>query len=131
MILKLTRREFHPEKTIGDLSIDGFLYCNTLEDTVRPPGVKIPGQTAIPAGRYEVRLTYSQRFKQVMPQLMNVPGFDGIRIHSGNTDKDTAGCLLVGKYDPDSDTLVNSLDTYNDLMDELERTKEPMFVIIQ
>src|SRR5574343_644688 len=129
MILKLTRREFHPEKTIGDLSIDGFLYCNTLEDTVRPPGEKIPGQTAIPAGRYEVRLTYSQRFKCAMPQLMNVPGFEGIRIHSGNTEADTAGCLLVGRQD--GGRLINSRDTYNDLLDVMESCKEPMYIIIQ
>jgi hypothetical protein len=126
--LEVKRRRLEQQRTIGDLFIDGHLFCQTLEDVVRPAGEKVPGQTAIPAGRYEIRLTYSQRFKQVMPQLMLVPNFEGIRIHSGNTEADTSGCLLVGKES--SDRLVNSRDTYNDLMDVFERCKTPIYITI-
>ena len=86
-----------PKYTIGKLSIDGHYFCDTLEDTVRPAGVKIPGRTAIPAGKYKIKLTESLRFKKLMPRLENVPGFTGVLIHSGNTAEDTEGCILVGK----------------------------------
>lgn len=86
-----------PDYTIGKLYIDGKYFCDTLEDTVRAPGVKIPGRTAIPAGKYKIKLTESLRFKKLMPRLENVPGFTGVLIHSGNTAEDTEGCILVGK----------------------------------
>ncbi|MBR1980624.1 DUF5675 family protein [Candidatus Proelusimicrobium excrementi] len=86
-----------PDYTIGRLSIDGKYFCDTLEDTVRAPGVKIPGKTAIPAGKYKIKLTESLRFKKLMPRLENVPGFTGVLIHSGNTAEDSGGCILVGK----------------------------------
>lgn len=104
LIVKRTTRT--EKSTIGELWIDGKFFCYTLEDKDRglkqtdaPERIKakkVFGATAIPSGRYEVKLTYSNRFKKVMPQVMNVPGFEGIRIHAGNTDKDTEGCLLVG-----------------------------------
>lgn len=95
MELKLVRKEFTNDSTIGDLSINGEFECFTLEDRVRP--VKIKGETAIPLGAYEVVVTYSNRFKKPLPLFLNVPGFEGIRIHAGNTKKDTEGCILVGQ----------------------------------
>lgn len=85
-----------PDYTIGKLSIDGHYFCDTLEDTVRPAGVKIPGRTAIPAGKYQIEITESIRFNRLMPIIKDVPGFSGVRIHSGNTAEDTEGCILVG-----------------------------------
>jgi hypothetical protein len=80
---------------IGDLHIDGEFFCHTLEDEKRPDGVKIKHETAIPAGKYTVILTKSNRFKRIMPLLVDVPMFSGIRIHGGNDSKDTSGCPLV------------------------------------
>lgn len=127
--LKLIRKDKAADWTLGDIYIDGHLFCNTLEDTVRKDGIKIAGKTAIPAGRYEVRLTYSNRFKQVMPQLLNVPNFEGIRIHPGNTAADTEGCILVGR-DGKNGMIYKSRDTYNDLMDELEKEKDLVYITI-
>jgi hypothetical protein len=82
--------------TIGKLSIDGGFECFTLEDILRD-GPKVADQTAIPPGRYRIVITMSNRFKRMLPQLLDVPGFAGIRIHSGNTSDDTSGCILVGQ----------------------------------
>lgn len=88
---------------------DGRKYCNCLEDTDRGltkdmplakiKQIKVKGKTAIPSGTYEIVMTYSPRFGKDMPLLVNVPGFDGIRIHSGNDAEDTEGCLLFGVND--------------------------------
>lgn len=83
--------------TIGLLSIDGVHECYTCEDVVRPSGEKLHGQTAIPAGVYSVVVNQSQRFKRRLPLLLlAVPGFEGVRIHPGNTAADTEGCILPG-----------------------------------
>ena len=95
MNLRVIREPSTVAATMGILLIDGVFTCWTLEDVVRP--VKIPGETAIPAGRYNVRLSLSQRFQKLLPEILAVPGFTGIRIHAGNTQADTHGCLLVGR----------------------------------
>jgi hypothetical protein len=94
--LLLDRKEYDKDSTLGDLYLDGVFECVTLEDQVRE-GPKVKGETAIPEGTYEVLLTHSPRFKRTLPLLVDVPGFDGIRIHPGNTADDTEGCLLVGE----------------------------------
>lgn len=96
MKLELIRHALKADYTIGRLFIDGIYFCDTLEDTVRT-GPKVFGKTAIPQGTYKVQITYSNRFKELMPILVDVPGFSGIRIHPGNTAEDTHGCILVGK----------------------------------
>ena len=93
--LHLRRVDATSIRTIGELSVDGTWLCYTLEDAIRE-GPKVPGETAIPAGRYQIRVTYSQRFKAVLPLLVDVPGFEWILIHAGNTAEDTEGCILVG-----------------------------------
>lgn len=80
--MKLTREVFSPEFTLGKLVINSLVLF-TCEDTVRD-GPKIPGATAIPAGKYKVVITFSNRFQRHLPLLLDVPGFSGIRIHSGN-----------------------------------------------
>jgi hypothetical protein len=101
--LTLQRNKLSDKSTLGSLSIGDVFECFTLEDKVREvPGHpvsswKIPNQTAIPAGTYQVIIDMSARFKRLMPHILDVPGFDGIRIHWGNTDVDTDGCILLGK----------------------------------
>ena len=101
MKLLLVRRPSGEHATLGDLSLDGMPYCVTLEDVVRDLGPdgkgKIFGATAIPVGIYQVIIDFSQRFQKNMLHVMNVPFFTGIRIHSGNTDANTEGCILVGQ----------------------------------
>jgi hypothetical protein len=80
---------------IGELLVDGLFECFTLEDPERE--VKIKGETAIPKGTYKVIINESNRFKRQLPLLLNVPNFEGVRIHSGNTNHDTEGCILVGQ----------------------------------
>lgn len=122
MKLKLERIYKAPTYTIGKLSIDGVYFCDTLEDFVRPNGEKVYGQTAIPKGTYKVILNVSNRFKCLMPLLLNVPMFEGIRIHSGNTDADTHGCILVGINNVKG-KITNSRMTYERLMPLLKTAK--------
>ena len=106
MKLTLKRIALRSTYTIGRLYIDGNYFCDTLEDTVRDLNKngkfdngekKVYAKTAIPYGTYEIKWTYSPRFKKYTPQLMNVPSFEGIRIHAGNASADTEGCLLLGE----------------------------------
>ena len=106
MKLTLKRIALRPTYTIGKLYIDDVYFCYTIEDTVRDINKngkfdngekKVHSKTAIPYGTYEIKWTYSPRFKKYTPQLMNVPSFEGIRIHAGNTSADTEGCLILGE----------------------------------
>lgn len=102
MNITLTRRQSANDCTIGAITIDGRHICHTLEDVVREvPGQpveawKIKGHTAIPRGTYQVAVTISPRFGIELPLLQNVPGFSGIRIHTGNTAAHTEGCIIPG-----------------------------------
>ena len=103
MKLILDRKYKKETYTIGNLYIDynnNFdpeFFCNTIEDKVRPSGEKIYGKTAIPAGTYPIVITYTPKFKRELPLIFNVPGFSGVRIHPGNDENDTEGCILVGE----------------------------------
>lgn len=93
--LNLFRKQTSEYSTLGELFLEDLFECYTLEDPVRE--TKLYGKTAIPAGVYPIRLTFSPRFKCVLPLLLNVPNFEGVRIHTGNIAEDTEGCILVGQ----------------------------------
>lgn len=95
MELEIRRDIYTGRCTQGRLLVNGAFECYTLEDRARP--VKVAGATCIPAGRYAVAINRSPRFQRLLPQLLEVPGFEGVRIHPGNTDADTEGCILVGQ----------------------------------
>jgi hypothetical protein len=95
MLITIKRLYKTDDSTIGELSIDGIFECFTLEDKERP--VKIKGETAIAKGTYKVIINESNRFKRLLPLLIDVPNFEGVRIHSGNSNHDTEGCILVGQ----------------------------------
>ena len=97
MKLELKRNGNTKGYTAGILYVDGFGFCKTLEDEEREK--KIISVTAIPKGTYEVVISYSNRFKKLLPLLLNVPNYSGVRIHSGNTAENTEGCILIGMSD--------------------------------
>lgn len=117
MHITLNRAPSGDKATIGGLYIDGDFECNTLEDVVRD--VKIPGATAIPSGTYQLVIDHSDRFGCDMPHILNVPNFGGIRIHAGNTDADTEGCILLGVSTGDPDFVTMSRLTFNKFYSKL------------
>lgn len=140
MELLLKRRYRNDKYTIGDLYINGVWFSNVLEDTDRGLSsdmteeeiqkIKIYGKTAIPKGRYKIEVTYSPKFKRYLPILLNVKGFSGIRIHSGNTAEDTLGCLLVG-YNKVKGQVINSRVTSDKLTALLRNCKEEIHITIE
>ena len=128
--------------SIGILSIDGKRICETLEDQDRQlcendslkmiKEFKVYGETAIPLGRYQITWTYSPRFKKMLPLLNGVPGFEGIRIHSGNKAKDTEGCILLGR-NTEVGTVTNSrywTNKVNSLIEAACKRKEEVTITI-
>ena len=146
MELELKRIAHKQDYTIGRLYVNGQRFCDTLEDYDRLyfGGVKVKGQTAIPAGRYEVLLnSYSPRFGQkepykslsrgCVPLINGVPGFSGVRIHIGNTASDTDGCILVGE-NKQVGKVLNSRETYirlwREVLEPCRRRKEHIFITL-
>lgn len=137
MKLTLERVKLGDDFTVGKLSADGKFVCYTLEDKVREEiGVpveqwKVMSQTAIPKGTYSVTITMSNRFKTQLPLLGNVPGFSGVRIHTGNSSKDTEGCILVGAgWDGKSGWISSSAVAFAQLLPLLENTTDPISLTI-
>jgi len=120
-ILQLERVDETEKSTLGRLSVDGEFECYILEDPIRE--VKVYGNTAIPYGYYTVSITYSPRFKRNLPILRDVPGFRGVRIHPGNTPKDTDGCLLPGTRFK-TDRVLESRRAFNKLFTKLKAAKK-------
>ena len=95
----LHRKYLGPDYTIDGFSIDGKYLCDMIEDHYRDLNIeeKVFGETCIPYGKYKVELSMSPKFKRLLPMLMDVPYFTGIRIHRGNTATDSYGCILPGE----------------------------------
>lgn len=136
MNLLVLREPSSATTTLGCLFVDGRWQSFTCEDVLRevagtPVGTwKVPGATAIPAGRYECVLSHSQRFQRVLPEVRGVPGFSGIRIHAGNTHHDTEGCLLVG-MERGMEQVYRSRMALDDLIRKMGTAKEPIWLTIR
>lgn len=134
MELKLNRIFLGSSATIGELLVNDKHLCDTLEDRVRPEGEKVYGKTAIPEGTYEVKLTHSPRFKKILPEILNVPNFSSIRIHTGNSSKDTEGCIIVGTWDGEKEDWVGSskiaFDELMTLLEEATNNKEKITITV-
>ena len=125
MELTLNRIFLGTVATIGELWVNNSHLCDTLEDRVRPEGEKVYGKTAIPEGTYEMVLSYSPRFKKILPEILNVPNFTGIRIHCGNSSADSSGCILVGTWDGEKeDWISDSKIAFNELMSLLQKAAD-------
>ena len=127
MELTLTRRDCGKISTLGEIQVGGVFECFCIEDTDRQletdPDAKVHGRTCIPRGKYEVIITWSNRFSKELPLLVDVPGFQGIRIHPGNTAADTEGCLLPAtSYAQQGDQMVgvNSREAFRRLFAKIQ-----------
>ncbi|MCI7256610.1 MAG: DUF5675 family protein [Prevotella sp.] len=125
MKLLLVRKKFLADRTLGELYVEGIgWYCDTLE----PHSIdwskekKVKGKTAIPEGKYKVKIAWSNKHGRMVPWLQNVPHFDGIQIHTGNVPKHSAGCILVGIES--ANCLMDSNLVFRKLMDHIKREKE-------
>jgi hypothetical protein len=123
MILKLKRESFGERATIGSLYSGDTFLCHTLEDVDRhleTGGVKVQNETCIPRGLYKVIIDHSEHFGRDLPHVLDVPQFAGIRIHPGNTDLDTDGCILLGESIINEDFISNSKLTFERFFDALK-----------
>ena len=126
MQINIKRKIRTNNSTIGELFVDGVFECYTLEDVERD--VKIPAETAIAKGTYKVVVTPSNRFKRDLPLLLKVPNFEGVRIHSGNNNHNTEGCILVGQT-KDVDWIGNSRQAFNKLFEKIKSAKKVVLKI--
>ena len=155
MELRLERIALRSEYTIGKLYVDGEYVADTIEDTVRDLDkdgkfangeVKIPGKTAIPYGRYEITMkvkspkysnfskySWAKKYDGYLPRLLNVPHFDGVLIHVGNSALDSEACVLVGENKVVG-KVINSVNTFRRLMDDYlvpaKKRNERIFIVI-
>lgn len=129
MELTLIRTNLNDKYTSGELYINSNFFSSTLEDVNRDLNKngkfdngesKIYGETCIPYGTYKITLSYSPKFKRVLPEVLNVPNFTGIRFHRGNYIKDTEGCILVGEK-VENGILINSTSYEKNLVDILQK----------
>ena len=128
MELKVVRSIRNETSTLGKMYINDEFFAYTCEDTVRnlngDRSKKIKGQTAIDAGRYEVVLSFSDHFQKYLPLLLNVPCFDGIRIHGGNTSEDSLGCILIGANSDLKSCISNCASKVNSLVATLKTVEK-------
>lgn len=139
MDLLLKRETFTEKSTISSLFINGVFECYVLEDTDRGldfkmqlaeiEKLKVYAETAIPYGSYEIRITMSNRFKRLLPILIGVKGYEGIRIHTGNTAVDTHGCLLPARKKGINSVSESTL-AFNQLFTKLQNAKDKIYITI-
>jgi hypothetical protein len=128
MEIKVIRKYTYPTSQLGELWVDGAFFGYTLEDVNRAK--KVYGETCIPASTYNVIVTYSNRFKVELPLLENVVGFAGVRIHGGNTDKDTHGCILLGsKIDLKTGKISNCGERVSTITKMIKENKKATLII--
>ena len=142
MELELTRTTRTNKSTIGSLTLNGQFECFILEDKDRGlhqgmtrselTALKIKHQTAIPTGRYEIAINFSNKFNKMLPLLLDVPAFEGIRIHPGNDELDTSGCLLPGK-DKGTNQVSSSRAAFKTLFDKIQSAlhHEKVFITVK
>ena len=138
MRVKLKRIAFKDEYTIGKVYINDRYFCDALEDKDR--GLydwqsveyilekKIKHKTAIPYGMYKLLWSYSPKYKRMMPEIMGVKGFSGIRVHSGNTAEHSSGCVLLG-YNKKVGMVLDSRKVckkFDDIVEGYYKKGEPM-----
>jgi hypothetical protein len=121
--LHLQRTSLLADRTLGSITRNGVHQVFTCEDKVRPAGVKVANETAIPAGRYRVTVEHSPTFGKHLPRLQAVPGFAGILIHGGNGPQDSRGCILVGRQQ-DKTKIWDCAPAVQKLIDMIELTTE-------
>jgi hypothetical protein len=135
MKLRLHRFEYGSNYTIGRLYSDDNYVCYVLEDRVREvegrpvTEWKVPNETAIPRGTYKVIIDFSPHFQRDLPHILDVPGYENIRIHSGNSDKDTEGCLLVGLGWAGTDWISGSKDALDRLFPLIKQATDVTITI--
>jgi hypothetical protein len=120
MDILVKRFEYGDNYTIGRMFLGSVYECFTLEDKVRLICPKVMHETAIPAGVYNVTIDFSEHFQKELPRVNGVEGFEGIRIHSGNTDLDTSGCILVGQVWPGGDLIQKSRAAFDHLLSQMK-----------
>ena len=142
MELLLKRTTKTENSTIGELLVNGQPECFVLEDKDRNLSsempleeikeIKVYGKTAIPTGRYEIAITFSNKFQKYLPLLINVKGYEGIRIHPGNTAEDSSGCLLTGSF-RNHDRVTQSKAAFSKLFSKLRAVEkvEKIFITIE
>lgn len=131
MKLRVKRLHFLDKCTIGKLYVDDEdVGIFTLEDKYREvegkpvQEWKVPDETAIPKGTYKVTVDYSDHFQRLLPHVLDVPGYVGVRIHPGNTDLDTEGCLLLGKEWSGGDFVGKSREAFQELFPRIQGASE-------
>lgn len=149
LLIRIAKKQSY---TIGKLYIDGVYFCDTIEDTDRGLSQGQPlatiqknkkyGITAIPTGRYEVLMNITSPkystiafYKQYanngkVPRLKNVPGWDGVLIHCGNTAADSLGCIIVGENKAVGKVL-NSKETFKKLYSKLQEATDTIYITVK
>lgn len=130
-VITVFRQQFLDDRTLGEMFVNGNHFGWTLEDPVRGLGIKVQYKTAIPAGVYELVVNMSARFGRKMVQIMNVPGFDGVRVHGGNGPENTSGCVLVAANKASGNKIYGTLEaTFTAMVGSLADTGDRVFMAI-